>query len=97
MRACIDCHALTTTGPRCDTCATTSGKPQGTTTQRGYGYAHQKMRATYQARMNAGETFTCPRCLTPILPGQAWDLEHEPGSRDTYDGPGHATCNRRTA
>lgn len=68
---------------------------RGTSTARGYGSAHQRRRAMHQARMDAGARYVCPRCGTPILPGQPWDLGHDDDDRTRYVGPEHSgPCNR---
>lgn len=68
-----------------------------TTTQRGYGSSHQRLRKQY-ARMVAAGRAQCSEvvCLSPtrwIQPGTPWDLAHG-ATRDTYRGPAHAACNR---
>lgn len=64
-----------------------------TTTQRGYGAAHQRERRSWQPLVDAGMV-TCWRCGQPIAPGTAWDLGHL-DDRSGYGGPEHArTCNR---
>lgn len=66
----------------------------GSTTARGYGHVHQKERARWQARLQAGETFPCPRCHRPVVNGMAFDLDHR-DDRTGYLGPAHRYCNRR--
>lgn len=61
----------------------------GTTTQRGYGHHHQKLRAKLKPNVDAGHT-NCWRCNTPIKPGQHWDLGHDDYDRTRYRGPEHA-------
>lgn len=61
----------------------------GNTTARGYGYTHQRLRADYQARMDAGEQFMCWRCGLPILKGFPWHLGHDDLDRTLYRGPEH--------
>jgi hypothetical protein len=68
-------------------------KRRGTAHARGYGTKHQTLRATHQAAMHNGTTYTCPHCHTPIHPDQPWDLGHTP-DRATWTGPEHAHCNR---
>ena len=65
---------------------------RGTTTQRGYGHAHQQARAQAAHRVNT-LTATCHRCNLIILPTEAWDLGHS-DDRTTWIGPEHARCNR---
>lgn len=88
MRVCLDCPTLITTGNRC---------PEHTPTrqQRGYDTRHDRLRATYKARQDAGETFTCWRCGQPIT--GPFDLGHDDTDRTIYRGPEHPHCNRATA
>lgn len=48
-KPCLDCDNLTTNGTRCTTCTSAQNRARdqrrGNTTQRGYGYRHQKARA----------------------------------------------------
>jgi hypothetical protein len=68
-----------------------------TTTQRGYGNLHQKLRRQLAPIVNAGNALcTEPVCLMTtrwIPPHTAWDLAHD---RDNggYRGPAHRSCNR---
>ena len=62
-----------------------------------YGSTHQRERARWQARLDAGEALVCadPRCKRPqerIVAGSVWDLGHAPDGG--YWGPCHADCNR---
>ena len=61
------------------------------TTARGYGRAHQKLRAKL---LPTAYGKPCPRYGRLMLPGQALDLDHN-DSRTGYLGFSHATCNRR--
>lgn len=65
----------------------------GNTTERGYGWAHQKARATWKPKVDAGEV-VCWRCHQLIQPGTPWDLGHDDGDRTQYRGPEHLRCNR---
>ncbi|GAB3372509.1 hypothetical protein H5411_27845 [Amycolatopsis echigonensis] len=66
----------------------------GTTTQRGYGAYHQRIRASLAPRVATGSV-RCARCGQLIRSGQAWDLGHADGTgKREYQGPEHATCNR---
>jgi hypothetical protein len=62
------------------------------TTRRGYGWTHQRLRQQWTPRVMAGEC-VCAKCGQPIHPGQQWDLGHT-DHRDGYTGPEHASCNR---
>lgn len=68
--------------------------PRGTTSQRGYGSAHQRTRIAIAQSVNAGHA-RCARCGKPIRVGQPWDLDHT-DNRNGYLGASHATCNRGT-
>lgn len=81
---------------KCRDCRRQAEQARGSSTQRGYGYTHTKLRAAYQRRMNAGEQFNCWRCSKPIDP-TAWDLGHNDQYRTEYAGPECMTCNRGTA
>lgn len=63
----------------------------GTTTARGYGYTHRKLRA---ALLPDAYGRPCPKCGQPMLPGQALDLGHT-DNRTGYTGIEHARCNRQ--
>lgn len=68
-----------------------------------YGAAHQKLRADWKHRIDAGEVIRChhlPACLeqdTRIYPGSKWDLGHRDDDPTQYTGPEHPRCNRGTA
>lgn len=66
---------------------------RGTTTERGYGQQHKKLRTAAKLDVDAGKAH-CWRCTKPIHPHQAWDLGHDDDDRTKYNGPEHATCNR---
>jgi hypothetical protein len=63
------------------------------TTDRGYGWQHQKIRKQWAPLVAAGGV-TCWRCGRPIEPGQAWDLGHDDHDRTVYRGPEHRAPNR---
>jgi hypothetical protein len=69
----------------------------GTTTARGYGYGHQRLRA---ALLPQAYGTPCPHhgvdplCPGLMLPGQDLDLDHT-DDRTSYRGMAHASCNRR--
>lgn len=66
-----------------------------TTTARGYGAEHRKLRAGWARKVAAGSVL-CARCGKLIFPGAEWDLDHT-DDRSDYLGPSHAACNRATA
>jgi hypothetical protein len=63
------------------------------TTDRGYGWQHQKIRQQWAPLVAAGGV-TCWRCGRLIEAGQLWDLGHSDHDRTTYTGPEHRRCNR---
>lgn len=71
--------------------------PAGSTTARGYGYDHQKLR---RALLPYAYGTPCPHygidplCTGLMQPGQHLDLDHT-DDRAGYRGMAHATCNRR--
>lgn len=70
----------------------------GRTTRRGYGWAHQQLRARFAPQVAAG-LVSCARCGKLILPWEPWDLGHSDVDRSVYTGPepesARATSNRR--
>lgn len=68
------------------------------TTQRGYGSSHQRLRAHWQHRINTGEVITCwrPDCGRRIT-GTDWHLGHDDNDRSKYRGPECITCNLSAA
>lgn len=65
----------------------------GSTSARGYGYDHQRVRARLAPLVAAGGV-ACARCGGLIVPGAPWDLGHTL-DRQSYTGPEHRRCNRR--
>jgi hypothetical protein len=64
------------------------------TSQRGYGWPHQQLRATLLRALVPGSP--CPRCRQPMWPElQALDLGHVDGDKTRYSGLEHSRCNRR--
>jgi hypothetical protein len=68
-----------------------------TTTNRGYGNEHQRLRAQWQQVINQGHgichAIVCLEPTRQIPPGTPWDLGHTP-DRTTWTGPEHPRCNR---
>lgn len=69
---------------------------RGNTTARGYGSAHQKLRAEVKKIVDRGEAY-CWRCGGFIPPGAPFDLGHDDQDRSVYRGPEHTRCNRATS
>ena len=70
-----------------------STRARAKTHSRGYGHRHQKLRASWDRRVQAGGIL-CARCNQPITPGEPWDLGHDDHDRTRYQGPEHRGCNR---
>lgn len=66
-------------------------KVKGNTTARGYGSAHQKLRAKLLPHAYGKP---CTRCGKPMLQGQALHFDHT-DDRTGYLGFAHADCNRK--
>ena len=92
MKVCIEpgCPDLTER-TRCDDHERDRERARGTRQQRGYDAAHDRLRADYQRRMDAGERFTCWRCAEAGRPHDvdpaAWHLGHDDHDRTRYRGP----------
>ena len=65
---------------------------RGTSTARGYGSAHQRLRARLNVDVQKGATL-CARCNRPIQPDTPWALDHDDLDRAKYLGPSHVFCN----
>jgi hypothetical protein len=57
---------------------------------------HDTERRRWAPRVARGEV-SCARCGRPIVPGQAWDLDHVDGDPSRYLGVSHRRCNRSTS
>lgn len=66
----------------------------GSTSERGYGTAHQKLRAQVKRELVDPGLAFCWRCGRWINPGLPWDLGHDDEDRSLYRGPEHRRCNR---
>lgn len=71
-------------------------RTKGSTAERGYGSAHQRLRKWWTPRVERGEV-DCARCGRWIAPGSEWDLGHDDHDRSRYSGPEHQACNRATS
>jgi len=58
------------------------------TTSRGYGNSHQKLRKALAAAVEVGAV-CCSRCGELIEAGEKWDLGHDDHDRSVYTGPEH--------
>ena len=81
---------------RCDQHRRERDAQRGSRQQRGYDSRHDRLRATYARRMQAGERFTCWRSGTPIDPAN-WHLGHCDINRSRYHGPECTPCNTATS
>lgn len=68
-----------------------------TTTERGYGGEHQRLRRAVAAQLEREGSVACWRCGRLILLGMAWDLGHDDADRSIVRGAEHQRCNRATA
>ncbi|WP_157408560.1 endonuclease domain-containing protein [Actinoplanes sp. N902-109] len=68
--------------------------PQPTTTDRGYGWAHQQARARALEDLRDGDP--CTRCGRPMWRSEAASLHLDhTDDRSGYRGLAHGTCNTR--
>lgn len=71
---------------------------QGSTTERGYGYPHQRAKRAVTPTVDAGKAWCAePICELPtrwIQPGTPWDMAHDRANPGHYLGPAHQHCNR---
>jgi hypothetical protein len=101
-RTCVKCGLRPAASSRgkavCSSCRyrpTRNDKRRGTTSERGYGREHVRLRAWWKVKVDRGSV-SCARCGLPITPGTPWDLGHDDDDRSRYTGPEHARCNRAT-
>jgi hypothetical protein len=70
------------------------------TVERGYGGAHQALRAKWAPLVAAGLVYchepVCIEASRRIEPGSDWDLAHLP-DRSGWRGPAHSACNTAEA
>lgn len=102
MKVCAEsgCPALTDS-TRCTDHTRQRDRARGTRQQRGYDAAHDRLRATWQHKLDTGATVWCWRCLThgtrtPIDPSN-WHLGHDDEDRSKYRGPECVPCNTATS
>jgi hypothetical protein len=62
-----------------------------TTSERGYGFQHQRTRRLVEAVVRSGEA-RCARCGGRIAPGEPFDLGHDDHDRTRYSGAEHAAA-----
>lgn len=102
LRVCLEpgCPSLTKT-TRCERHTRERDRARGTRQDRGYGSDHDRLRAEYQRRMDAGETFTCWRCAEAGKPHDVdpndWHLGHDDDDRSVYRGPECPSGNQATS
>lgn len=92
MKVCLEpgCPTLTKAS-RCPIHARAKDRARGTRQARGYDKHHDRLRAEYQRRMDAGEQFICWRCAEQGKPHHVdpadWHLGHDDLNRSVYRGP----------
>ena len=87
-RPCLGCGALVPSGSRCPRCQSAWEARRGTTTQRGYGTAWQKMSARVVAEERA-----CRVCGTTGTPDNPLTADHiVPKTAGGGDGRTNAQC-----
>lgn len=111
VRMCRRCSSAPTPTPRhwyCPKCKAVVAAQQrkirgrsrsrGTSTARGYGTSHKKLREKWARKVAAGGV-VCARvgCGRLILSGEPWHLGHVDQDRSRYAGPEHEKCNCATA
>ncbi|WP_425456791.1 endonuclease domain-containing protein [Aeromicrobium piscarium] len=90
MRVCAEsgCPALTTT-TRCPVHTRKRDRARGTSTERGYGSDHRRLRTEL---LPAALGKPCHFCGEPMLAGQSLALDHTE-DRSGYRGIVHLSCN----
>jgi hypothetical protein len=88
-RTCLGCGGLVRGRSRHPQCE----RPKAPTATRGYGSAHQRLRAALVAALDPWQP--CPRCGEALGPDpDRLDLGHVDGDRSRYSGLEHRECNR---
>ncbi|MFC5676057.1 hypothetical protein [Aeromicrobium endophyticum] len=100
-RVCIQsgCGKLIDAGrSRCPDHERQRDKARGTRQARGYGAAHDQLRAAWQTKIDHGDRVVCwrPDCDT-VLVGRNWHLGHDDHDRTKYRGPECVPCNLAAA
>lgn len=90
------CPTLVTSG-KCPEHRRDADRQRGRRQARGYDAAHDRLRAAWQARIDAGEVIYCWRCTTTRITGRRWHLGHDDHDRSTYRGPECVPCSTATA
>ena len=86
------CPTILTGGERrCPRHAKAYEQRRGSSTERGYGSAHQRARAAWQRRIDDGEHVVCATCPT-VITGRMWQLGHD-HVNGGYLGPQCVPCN----
>lgn len=87
-------------GRRCEKHAAELERERGSRHQRGYGSAHDAVRARllreWSAALRRGAVVACWRCLEPMLPGQELAADHSglgAAEGGVADRLAHASCN----
>ena len=106
VRVCRDCGAPASSQRHflCDLCRAMKRRESGvarrrrdererpSTTERGYGGEHKKLRAKLAKVVEAGDGF-CVRCGRWVAPGELWHLGHDDFDRSRYRGIECTKCN----
>lgn len=96
-RVCAEpgCAALVDKG-RCTTHRRERDKARGTSSERGYDYAHQQDRAAWAPLVATGRV-QCRRAPHLLDPDDPWDLGHPDADCPKPKAPECIPCNRATA
>lgn len=97
-RVCLEpgCPTLTT-GARCAPHRRARDKARGTRQERGYDADHDRLRAEWQRKLDAGLVAFCWRCKRTRIDPRNWHLGHDDADRSLYRGPECPPCNLATA
>lgn len=83
---------IPTTARYCDEHTSEYEARRGSARQRGYNTAHERLRAQWQARLDAGEVIHCADGCGQRINPTAWQLGHD-HERGGYLGPQTIGCN----